>query len=435
MLGSFLDPNGWPITIPSGDVGDVVVGPDGTVYAAGMVPADRLGHGRVGWLALPDGTYVVPSAFGSDGSFYGEADGELWAFGSDGQPRSGWPIDVAASSWAVSPSASVYLMEWPTEGSTRVSILDQHAKPVSQWSIPKVLDYSCDYLIKADGTFWLTYPVDDPSWWGACEIHAYSPAGKELASSPDHWSGFADGPGGVVVAWYYHFAAQSMDRPDQTRVAVLGLDGKPKPGWPITLDGSASPPAFGPDGSIYFSLLADGGNRIAAFDEAGRARPGWPVTLTGAPLTLAAPGTEPDRPQSPIVGDGVVYLASQTDVEAFDSGGKTLDGWPYTLPVAWDDSRCTATPGTPVWNEGPVYSTAGGKGLLYLGLEGQIVALASDGRVASGWPYVADKNGFACWQSLEAAPDGGLIATASYEKSDGSEDRIFRWTPQGKFPS
>ena len=431
-----VDPKGWPITIRSEAQGGMVVGPDGTVYAPGMVPADKTGRGRSGWLALPDGSYLVPSAFGPDGSAFGEIDGKLWAFGPDGKARSGWPVDVAASSWAVSPAGSVYLMQWPTEGSTSVTILDDHAAAVSTWSVPKVLDYSCDYLIQQDGTFWLTYPVTDPGWWAACEIHAFNTKGHELSSGApgQRWTGMSKGPNGVVVAWYYAFSDASQDRPDKTRVALVGLDGKPAKGWPITLDGAASAPAFGPDGTIYFTLLASSESRVLAFDATGRTKPGWPVRVTGDPLTVAAAGTEPLLPQPPIVGDGAVYVATQKEIDGYDATAKVLAGWPYVLPAAWDDSLCSGSDGSPIWNMGPVYSaTESGSNQLYLGLKDRIVALAPDGAVAAGWPYSAGPD-FVCWREFAPAPGGGLIATASYQTAGGSEYRIVRLTPEAKFP-
>jgi hypothetical protein len=428
-----LNPAGWPISVRTDVMGEIVVGPDGTLYTQGLVPADKAGRGRVGWLVLPDGSYLVPRAFAPDGSAFGELNGKLWAFGPDGIVRPGWPVDVAASSWALSPAGRVYLMQWPTEGSTEVSILDDHAAAVSTWSVPKVLDYSCDYLIQQDGTFWLTYPVMDESWWGACEIHAFSPDGRELSKGvqDDRWSGIATGPSGVVVAWYYEFAEASQERPARTRVAVLGLDGRPMAGWPVTLDGAASPPAFGPDGALYFTVVGDSENWVVAMDAAGRSRPGWPVRLTSEPLTVAAADTEPLRPQPPIIGDGLVYVAGRGEVDAFDAAGKMPQGWPYTLPAAWDDSQCATTAADPVWNTGPIHSAGGsGSGRLYLGLEDRIVALTPNAGVAAGWPYTAGSD-FVCWRQLDRAPDGGLIVTAYYTTAAGPEHRIVRLTPEG----
>jgi hypothetical protein len=431
-----LNPTGWPISVRADVMGQIVVGPDGTIYTSGLVPADKAGMGRVGWLVLPDGSYLVPGAFGPDGSAFGELDGMLWAFGPDGKARPGWPVDVGASGWALSPGGSVYLMQWPTEGSTSVTILDDNATAVSTWSVPKVLDYSCDYLIQQDGTFWLTYPVPDESWWPACEIHAFGTDGRELSKgvSGERWTGMDTGPSGAVVAWYYEFAEGSQDRPARTRVAVLGLDGRPVAGWPVTLEGSASPPAFGPDGALYFTLMGGSENTVVALDAAGKSVPGWPVRLTAEPLTVAAADAEPLRPQPPVVGDGVVYVAGLSRVEAFDAAGKVPQGWPYTLPAAWDDSRCTTTAESPVWNTGPIHSTGGsGPGRLYLGLEDRIVALTPDGADATGWPYRAGSD-FVCWRQFDQAPDGGLIATAYYRTAAGPEHRIVRLTPEGEPP-
>ncbi len=430
-----LNPAGWPISIRTDIMGAIVVGPDGTLYTSGLVPADGAGRGRVGWLVTPDGSYIVPAAFAPDGSAFGELNDKLWAFGPDGTVRSGWPVDVAASGWALSPGGSVYLMQWPTEGSTTVTILDDHAAAVSTWSVPKVLDYSCDYLIQQDGIFWLTYPVMDDSWWPTCEIHAFSPDGRELSKGlqGDRWNGMATGSSGVVVAWYYEFTADSQERPARTRVAVLDLDGRPVAGWPVTLEGSASAPAFGRDGSIYFTLLASPSNQIVAYDQAGHARPGWPVALSGDLLTVAQSEVEPLRPQPPIVGDGLVYVAGQRKIDAFDGSGKSPAGWPYTLPSNWDDSLCGGM-SDPVWNFGPVYSAGpAGSSRLYLGLHDGIVALEADGTVAAGWPYQAGSD-FRCWRKLDSAPGGGLIATGYYRTAAGPEHRIVRLTPEGQFP-
>jgi len=431
-----VNPGGWPIAIQTDFLSEVQVGPDGTLYVAGLMPVDATGHGRVGWLALPDGSYVTPAVFGPDGSAFGELDGQVWAFDPDGKARTGWPLDVAASGWAISPGGKLYLMQWPTEGVTDVTIMDDHAAPVSSWSVPKVLDYSCDYLIQPDGTFWLTYPVADPSWWGACEIHAFGTDGKELSTGAieDRWSGMSTGSNGVVAAWYYDFDEDSQERPARTRVAILGRDGRPLAGWPVTLEGAASPPAYGSDGSLYFTLLNSPANQVVALDEAGKVKPGWPVALAGDPLTVAAVGTEPLIPQSPIVGGSAVYVATQTEVDAFDGAGKMLDGWPYTLPAAWDDSRCTSSAETPVWNTGPVFGSDGsGSGRLYLGLDDRIVALTPGGAEATGWPYSGGSD-FVCWRQLEPAPDGGLVAVGYHRIEGIPEHLIVRLTPEGSYP-
>ena len=131
------------------------------------------------------------------------------------------------------------------------------------------------------------------------------------------------------------------------------MDGKPVKGWPITLDGAASAPAFGPDGASTSPCWPSPESRVLAFDTAGRTQAGLAGPVTGDPLTVAAPGTEPLLPQPPIVGDGGVYVASQSEVDGYDSAGKALAGWPYVLPAAWDDSRCSGADSRPGLEHGP----------------------------------------------------------------------------------
>ncbi len=96
--------------------------------------------------------------------------------------------------------------------------------------------------------------------------------------------------------------------------------------------------AQGPDGSLYVSLPGPDGSVLAYFNSTGRPRPGWPITVdhsTSCGLLLP-------------VEDGSVRLVcfgadlpqrggdpSQVRAFAFDMGGRPLAGWPVELPFGW----------------------------------------------------------------------------------------------------
>ena len=447
---------GWPLELESATVRDSTpesaIGPDGTLYVETFPGFDKSGHARAHWLNVPDETHEVPVAFGADGTTYVEdyLDDQnglpdlLYAFDSTGKLRAGWPADVVAGSWYVpGPSGTLYVVDESNADSTIVTVLSPKGQRKAQWSIASP-GSSCGAVVRPDGVMFFAYGPSDGS--EDCAVRTYSPSGTLLSRAPTRgWNGVAMAPDGTVVAWGYDLQPFGGGAIAQPRVALLGTDGQPTGGWPVTIEGEASEPVFGANGSIYLSVLGLGTSpcKVVALDRTGRVRDGWPVALpTGFGPMLDDTG----NPQPPVSGaDGEIYVeAVDTNlmgyVTAFDATGAVIPGWPYRLPQAFSnfdggDSRISTA------NPGPMFvRSASGSGLLYLVLDDRIVALGADGKVAPGWPYVlSGRYDGAAWFAAMGTPDGGLVAIASAtgKLSDGDTFDYwvaFRWTAAGKAP-
>lgn len=435
--------NGWPVAI--GDSPDqVVAGPDGTVYTSGWA-LNAAGHARNGWLQLPSGEYRVPVAFGSDGTIYVASDGYaddgniltvLSAFAADGKLRAGWPVSFLPQPYfEPGPSGTLFVFSNVNDKIT-VSVLNSAGKTTATWTIGSAPSGSCGHVIRPDGT--LFYALLASLSGQDCTVQVYSSTGKRLSKSPGRgWNGLTMAPDGTVVAVGYDLEPYSRYLVAQTRLAVMGTDGQPAAGWPVALEGTASWPSFGQDGSIY---VAQGGlgtspSKVVAFDAAGNGKAGWPVALPAG----YGPFSDGTRPLSPVVGDdGTVYVAAINSslvgyVMAFDPSGNLLPGWPYSLPQAFADPGVGygrmygISPGLMF-----VPSPSGG-GLLYLALEGRIVALDRHGNVAPGWPYLLpgtqELNG--SWFAWAATPDGGLVSIVQSSTEVGVVYVVLRLTPEG----
>ena len=181
-------------------------------------------------------------------------------------------------------------------------------------------------------------------------------------------------------------------------------------------------------------------SKVVAFDEAGTIKAGWPVAL---PVGYGPFSGATGIPLAPAAGDdGTIYVAATHSdwsgfVLAFDPSGNPRPGWPYALPQALGDFDGGGFRGEYPSNPGPMFvrSPSGG-GVLYLALDGELVALGRDGQVASGWPYLlpGSDQGNAYWEAWQATPDGGLVATyraANGYDSTGYEYTMVRLTPAG----
>jgi hypothetical protein len=433
-----VDARGWPVTMFESTSEGTVVGPDGTVYSWGAPALDRTGHARKAWMLLPDGEQAFPEAFGSDGSAYalvegGEGEGEyVWAFGPDGAPRYHFELTTETEpDLAAGPSGSLYVLAFGVEDASdlEVTIVDASGKTTADWTIHNA---SGNWLLRPDGTMLVEVGDED-----ACRLHVFDAHGHDLSTSPGPcWDYMVLADDGRVAGWSYDWV-ELGDTYDisATSIALLGADGKAAAGWPQHLDAIASGPAFGPDGRIYVSEYhqSPDWSKVVAFDSAGNVPAGWPVTLADSAFVPGAPAMESGTPLPPVLGGGVVYVAGDSSVSAFDSTGATVAGWPYHLPASWSDFLAGDVTDATADNPGPLYVSSGsGSGLLYLALEDQLVALDSGARVAAGWPYRPGSD-FLCWRELLAAPDGGVVVFAGFSTEDEEYGQIMRFTPDGKF--
>jgi hypothetical protein len=439
---------GWPVELTDSYMGQVLVGPDSTVYVDEYDPIGPTGHLRTDWIRLPDGSYSSPVAFGSDGAAYvpawpspyeydGSADYDtvpLWSFDTKGKVRAGWPVDIPADAEVLpGPSGTVYIL---SPADSAITILGPNGALRATWtaSMPGAI---CGHVIRPDGTLFLaaapSMSADD------CTIRVFTAAGQETTrSSAAGWSGLALAGDGTIVAWGYDLQPAGYSVA-QTRIAIIGTDSLPLPGWPVTYEGTASGPAFGPDGTIYVTVLGLGTSptRIAALDHGGVARPGWPVSLPAG--YGAFQGAQP-----PVIGAGGTVHCAAVDrsgrgyVLGLDATGATVPGWPYQLPSAlpsFDDAQPTMYGSSEIPNPSPMFVRGTtGSGLLYLVLEDRIVALNAEGKVAPGWPFVPQGNSVV-WSAALPAPDGGLIVVSMNVDEEGYGAMLLRrLTSAGKTP-
>jgi hypothetical protein len=424
--------NGWPFTLQDEyglDWNRTVVGPDGTVYLDGYPALDTSGRSKVGWLELPDQTYNLPVLFVADGTIYVAEDvgyseysddptmnqnTELYAFGKNGKLKSGWPVDVGLQpSFELGASGTVIVYSF-VDNYDRITVLTPAGKTSASWVLGSGYGQMCGKGVGPDGTMYFAYSEGG----GVCSILVYSAGGKRLSKAPARmWGSLVVSPQGEAVAVAYDLQPYGAGVVARTQLAVIGTDGQPLAGWPVAVEGAASDPAFGPDGTIYVTQMGLGTDpsKVLAFTPDGQPVAGWPVEL---PAGYGPFSNGSSTPSPPIVSaTGTVFVAA-TDlawmgwVLALDPTGAALPGWPYRLPQPLANYDNGGVRGESPYNPGPILPTATGSRIaIYLVLDGRLDAVGPDGMEVSGWPYVlpsADEN-VLCWENVLPLPDGGVV--------------------------
>lgn len=245
-----------------------------------------------------------------------------------------------------------------------------------------------------------------------------------------------------MYVWKHSFAASNGARYSgpavETQMGAVDATGRFYPGWPMKFGGPASPPAFGPDGTVYVTrgtsygpgYPKESGNSatILAFDRTGNAKPGWPVSLpTGYWVLGSEPAVSQAASDPPVVAsDGFVYAIAAADSSsaagnqalfAFLPNGRPTPGWPRVIGDG-QLSNVLADPAGSGW-------LAAGSGI-YLIVDNRIVALQSDATVAPGWPLSRPCG--AAPQFVEPTADGGLLVVwnAGTKPYDGSVEIRYR---------
>jgi hypothetical protein len=411
---------GWPFA-PPGVVAfrAPVIGPDGTAYV-------------LGWGYGP-----APTDASTNASW-------LWALDPSGHVKSGWPHTIEGAGFGLAVSQSVLADGTVviTESVPSSNGSPSHVQAVALgidgrvragWpvTLPGQLVCAADpcFSFGDDGTWYAMASVGEN---GPAEIVALRPDGSPKPGWPVRvpgGEGFSLGSNGLVYAWGVDTnGVQPGHSPGpkivQTHFLVLGPDGSPHPGWPMTLDGPASPPAIGQDGTLYITTGGEVGQvqRLLAIAPDGHVRMGWPYTL---PADIRAWGYgygagNPPRLAPPTIGlDGTAYLAVHRASDPMNDGllvvapdGSERPGWPVWLPHGDSfavDSGFAVGGGSMVapaiGSDGSVYvavRTAGGSG---------VVALDQAGRDRSGWPFLI-AGGPTAVIGVLLAPDTTLYVTA-----------------------
>ena len=447
-LPATIHANGWPVQIDNTtSAWDGRVGPDGTAYleyeAFGSDPflpqtelefaLDPFGHPKTGWLKLPNGQTGTPVAFGPDGSIYGWGDDGLWSFSLSGRLR--YQISLPdASQDALWPTADGQVHVATVNGmGSGVATIDPVGHVVRSWTAPGTDGV---LAIRPNGSALLEDRDED-----SCSIRSFSSSGKELSTDGGTcWGELAMSPDGTLVGWTYMRKADD-DWIEATRMAVLGDDGRPASGWPIEIPGTASGPAFGPNGRIFATVVGVSPFIVLGLDHQGRPLKGWPVKVKDEPIaegnasfTMCCTWAYTLAPT--VTADGLVVASGVHSVVAYDQSGKIAPGWPFKLPSAWAFIGNGAGDMVPsLISDGALYAAPGNETRFYLVLEDRLLAIDRQALVVPGWPVRPGTPEE--WDEIFPGPDGGLMASFWYA-ADAShpEDyfRMYRWLPDGTIP-
>jgi hypothetical protein len=374
---------GWPITVPN------------STGCGLLFPVDD-GSVRV----TCDGTDLPQ--FENDPS-----DMRVFAFDASGHLMAGWPIQLRP-------------------GFTGVMVGDELTLLASQWLTDTVSTGVVSHEI------WVTAISAD----GSVRVGEKLPRVETCCG--ESWGVAPDG------AAYGSFTVGERDVAgfdEVSEVTALDLSGE-HAGWPVTVDGSASAPAFGPDGQIVLTVgrLVQKTSRVVVFDRGGEA----PASASGelpiaAGVIVTADGSYECGAPSPIppivTPDGTIFVMSEADpaIFALDPSLELKPGWPYspaTPRVYRFDPRSEPSCGS------LAPAAVGADSTLYLPLRardetvgGSLAAVGPDGRARPGWPVELKRPGAEFW-SVVVGSDGTVIALAvEPEAGDTSSASILAIAP------
>jgi len=395
-------------------------GPDGNLFVSiprsgGSVLAllDHNGRPRPGWpITIKNSTSCgrpLPVEDGSvrivcDGTDLPQPDNDLpdvraFAFDAKGRSMPGWPVKLRPAMASRVVGDEMKYLEWQIGTDTAdVGVTISHAA-------------------------WMTTIASDGSVRRGSNVGLVETCcGEDWALGPD---GIAYGVAGVGKRDRLRFAEES-------RITALDHDGV-LAGWPVSFDGIASGPAFGPDGQIVVTVgsFVRRTSRVLAFDRDGEAPTASSAELplaTGAVLEFGVDGPYEcgvPSPRPPLVGrDGTTFVTSDIDTAVFalDSSLELKPGWPYrpTTPLVY-----RFRPSQELTCGSLAIPAVGPDGTLHLPLQardstvgGTLVAVGPNGRVVPGWPVELKRPGAEFW-SVVVGSAGTIHALAVEPESGG----------------
>jgi hypothetical protein len=362
---------GWPVAVP------------GATFCDHLLPAEDGSVRIVCTMENPDGNMFDPV-----GAF---------AFEPNGRLRAGWPVSIEG-----------FFITGQVVGDDLTLFVSQSLGDVEIEGQPSF--DSGLVTIAADGTIASgvrsTDVGDCCTWKVGLDGIAYGVA-----------SGFPD--------------QAPMPRP--SRLTAMDHSGV-RSGWPVSFEGIASAPAFGPGGRIALTVASDDAktSRVLVFEPEGTA-----VSARSAALPVATAeytgdtgGCTVGSPQPPVVArDGTTFVYSELDsaIYAIDPSLATIQDWPFEpgAPLA------VARPGLESEHEAgycpaSVVPAVAPDRTLYLAIEardttvgGRLLALGLDSQVRPGWPVDLLRPGSEFW-SVVVGPDGTVYALAIEPESAGS---------------
>jgi outer membrane protein assembly factor BamB len=262
---------GWPISLDDQDWSGQQLGSDGSLFL----------------VRRPTGT---PTYDPSRGVI--DDDAELWAFGPDGNPRSGWPVPVPnIGGYLIGPQGSVVVRSLINDVGelcsnprrTVFTVLDRDGRTVPGWPRGST-GYASSPVVGADGT---VYYVS-----ATYKVYAHDRAGEVKAGWPVAVPGTGNGCGPESP----HLAPDGTIYLVGDQVLALSPDGGSRPGWPYRPAGQLigpcfdtecygghGAPTFAPDGTVhlvvYHTDAAGIRAEVVALDRQGQPKPGWPYRL------------------------------------------------------------------------------------------------------------------------------------------------------------
>ena len=345
-----------------------------------------------------------------------------FAFDSSGRSVAGWPVDLRASSLMDGPDRSASGRVVGDELTLFTGVIEADTAPAT--FVGALVTVAGDGALRVGDRVTMGY---------SCCDHV-------LGIGPDG-VGYDVDPGAA--------SADGTDTP--SAITALDLSGV-RAGWPVSIDGIASAPAFGPRGRIVLTVASSvrRTSRVLVFDREGEA-----VSAGSAELPIATVdentgetgGCGVGSPQAPLVAhDGTIFVYSEidTEIQALDPSLGIMSGWPFKPDAPLERAR----PGYESEHEAgycppPVPPAVGPDSTLYLPLQaadatagGSIVAIGPDGRVRPGWPVELRRPAAEFW-SVVVGPDGTVYAMAiEPESGDTSSasiiavapDSTVRWT-------
>ena len=401
---------GWlrRVDVPLGGSPEIgPVGPDGTVYIAGVAPIGRDGVDRPP-LRLNANTSVTPAVFGDDGTAYGVIPGEetatIWAIAPDGTPRWTFELRVQERVELFASQAGLFAL-YPTtspsdySGTYSVLHLDAEGSASSIWQTPGSLHLGGDgqFIVRPSGSVVVT--ADDSE---GCTTNVMSPDGQRLATSPC-WMNLIQTDDGALVGWSCKAGADGACA--TTTIALLDGLAQPLPGWPRTFLGAVSRPTVTPLG--LFATRVGGGTmpELVGIGPDGHNLSGWPSYLDVSPLMGHPDECACEVPLPPLYGNGSLYVESASEIEAYhDIGGRIAD-WPQPLP-------------SPPWDA--LFSGNSETGVVFAALADRVQAVGPRLSGDAGATFVDTSEDFAGWLAWRKIPGGGVVAVSYHAGNDGA---------------
>ncbi|HEX2754227.1 MAG TPA: zf-HC2 domain-containing protein [Candidatus Limnocylindrales bacterium] len=441
-------PVGKPSSFPAGaGSARFAAGPDGGVWVLADHPGDlgpdaastsvlglldRDGRPRPGWPIAFDGwscdadapPHGLPVAAdgsirlvcASDTTSEGPQRHVALAFGADGQALPGWPVELP--------------------------LADLNLPPVVVGNELRVLARE---VASTDGTG----SAQPAAWW----LIGVSANGDvrvgqrfEVADAAGNFDVrlAADG-----VAYRVAIVDQpTSDVPVVSVIDAIDLDGA-RPGWPVTVEGSASHPVVGPNGRLVITRRIGTGDGARA--QTMTIDPGGgdaTATSDGLPIDPLDDRTGAGARVIPpvVASDGTVFVigSDKTGQRAFvvdpPLAGRGVPPARLKMPLQPMGSCNGVDIGCGVWRTLPVVgpdgtlyvpeSAVGEGGGLSASSGGSLVATAPDGRVRDGWPVFLPDPMAGYW-SVIVRSDGTVDALAVYPTDGGAEWTLLILGPDG----